>query len=462
MASGGMLNLIVSAVDKATPNLGKVGKSIGKLQSTAGKVGGALAKVGAAAGAIGVGVGAFAVMATKAAADEEKQVATLNAVLKSRSMLTDENTAAMAKQEARLAGLAISDDAYRASLSKATAFTSKFSDALKIQDAAVQLAAGAGISLEQATAAVGKAYAGTGRGLKAYGIETTKTIGKTKKTLKGQAAVNLVLDKYKGAAEAAANTTSGKFAKAQVAANNLIEKFGANFLPMAADAADFLSTSVLPGVSKALDALAPIIQNVGTTIADTFGPILTKNITNLTRPGGVFDSVLKGVGPIFDGIVAKGADFIATLTGKDGLLTRIGDLAGALWGDGKGPLAKALTFLGAALENAFGIFGNIASFISTIIDLITELVNVMNRFSEKISGDPVLTALASGVSASGPQGTGWGATPAATIPAVAGGATFRDSNGIVITLKSDIPTVVTAVDNAQGAKYKVITDTRNR
>lgn len=461
MAAGGMLNLVVSAIDKATPNLGKVGKSIGKLQSTAGKVGGALAKVGAAAGAIGAGVGAFAIVATKAAADEEKQVATLNAVLKARGMLTDANTAAMARQEEKLAALAVSDDEYRASLSKASAFTSNFTDALKIQDAAVQLAAGANISLEQATAAVGKAYAGQGRSLKAFGVETTKTVGKTTKQLKGQKALNLVLAKYKGAAENAANTTAGKFARAQIAANNLLEKFGANFLPMAADAADFLSSSVLPGVSKALDALAPIIANVGKTIGNTFGPILTDNINNLTRPGGVFDSVLKGVGPIFDGIVKKGAEFIASLTGKDGLLTRVGDLAGALWGDGKGPLAVALKALGAALETTFGIFTKIADVIGTIIDLITTLVDTMNKFTNAIAGDPVLTALAGGVSASGPQGTGFGTTPPVSVP-TAGGASYRDSSGIVITLKSDIPQVVTAVDNAQGAKYKVITDTRNR
>lgn len=364
----GLANIVIKAVDNATPTLKKVGKGFGALSRAGKAVGSGLQT--AALGAIGIAtaVAGFTVAATKAAADEEKQIARLNGVLKTRGMLTDANTKAVEGQITKLQDLAFSDDAVRESLITATAFTKNFNDALKIQNVAADVAAAKGISLEEATALVGKAYQGNTKGLKGLGVQV-------KKGAKDTAILAAITKKYGGAAEAAANTVSGKLTRAQNTVNNIMEDFGAKFLPIAADGLDFLNKNVLPGVAAGLDALVPIVQNVGGKLVDTFGPMIQDNITNLTKPGGVFDSVGKVVGPIFEMLGEKVGGFISKLTGPGGLLTALGDLAGTLWGDGKGPLAVAVNaagaILGALVDTIAAIAGGIAGLIQAVNDFLT-------------------------------------------------------------------------------------------
>jgi hypothetical protein len=255
----------------------------------------------------------------------------------------------------------------RESLITATSFTKNFNDALKIQNVAADVAAAKNISLEEATALVGKAYQGNTKGLKGLGVEV-------KKGVKGMGALNAVTKKYKGSAEAAANTTSGKFAKAQIGFNNVMEDFGAKLLPYANKGLDFISQTALPALSGALDVAFPIIESVGKSLVDTFGPVIADNINNLTKSGGVFDSVGKVVGPIFEMLGDKVGAFIAVLTGPDGLLTSIGTIVGALWGDGNGPLAFAVNAIGAAIGVLFDIITGVVTVISDLVKGIADFL----------------------------------------------------------------------------------------
>lgn len=364
----GVMNLVVKAIDNATPTLRKVGKAFGSLKKAGSAVGSGLRT--AALGALGIttAVAAFAVAATAAAADEEKQIARLNGVLKQRGMLTEANSAAVENQISKLENLAIADDQVRESLITATQFTKNFNEAIKIQNVAADVAAAKNITLEEATALVGKAYQGNTKGLKGLGVQT-------KKGAKGLDVLTAITKKYKGAAEAAANTTSGKALKAQIKFNNIMEDFGAKFLPYANAGLDFISDTALPALSSAFNTVFPIIEKVGKGLADTFGPMIQDNITNMTKPGGVFDSVGKVMGPIFDTIGDKVGELIGKLTGPGGFLTAIGDLVGALWGDGNGPLAFAVKAAGALLEGFITIIGAVVDALTAVVTGITNFLN---------------------------------------------------------------------------------------
>lgn len=368
----GTMNWVIKAVDNATPTLRKIGKGFGHLKNAGSAIGGGLQKLALGAVGIATAVAGFTLAATKAAADEEKQIARLNAVLKQRGMLTDANSAAVENQIGKLENLAFADDAVRESLITATAFTKNFNDALKIQNVAADVAAAKNISLEEATALVGKAYQGNTKGLKNLGVQT-------KKGAKGLDILSAITKKYKGAAAAAANTTSGQFAIAQIKMNNLVEDFGAKFLPYANKGLEFLNTTALPALGSALDKVAPIVESVGKSLADTFGPMIQDNITNFTKPGGVLDSVGKVVGPIFGKIADSIGGVLGKLTGPNGLLTALGNLAGTLWGDGKGPLAMAVTAIGGLLDVLIDTIGNIAG---AIADLITAVDNFLKAFGK--------------------------------------------------------------------------------
>jgi hypothetical protein len=373
------MNLVVKAIDNATPTLRKIGKGFGNLKNAGSAIGGGLQKLALGAVGIATAVAGFTIAATKAAADEEKQIARLNGVLKTRGMLTDANSAAVEKQIGKLENLAFADDAVRESLITATQFTKNFNDALKIQNVAADVAAAKGISLEEATALVGKAYQGNTKGLKGLGVQT-------KKGAKATDILTAITKKYKGAAEAAANTTSGRFAKAQIKINNLFEDFGAKFLPYANEGLAFLNDTALPALSGALDKVVPIIQEVGKGLVDTFGPMIQDNITNMTKPGGVFDSVGKVVGPIFGKIADSVGGLIAKLTGPGGLLTALGDVIGTLWGDGKGPLATAVGAIGNLLDLLIDTIANIAGAIAGLITAVDDFLKAFGKAADVSKG----------------------------------------------------------------------------
>jgi hypothetical protein len=375
----GTMNLVVKAIDNATPTLRKIGKAFGGLKSAGSAVGSGLKTAAVGALAISAAVAGFAIAATAAAADEEKQIARLNGVLKTRGMLTEANSAAVETQISKLENLAISDDAVRESLIVATQFTKKFNDALKIQNVAADVAAAKGISLEEATTLVGKAYQGNTKGLKGLGVEV-------KKGAKGLDVLKAVTGKYKGAAQAAADTVSGKFGKAQIKFNNIIEDFGAKLLPYASKGLDFISGTALPALSGALDTAFPIIEKVGKGLADTFGPMIQDNINNMTKPGGVFDSVGKVVGPIFGNIADSVGGLIAKLTGPGGLLTALGNVIGTLWGDGKGPLATAVGAIGNLLDLLIDTIANIAGAIAGLITAVDDFLKAFGKAADVSKG----------------------------------------------------------------------------
>lgn len=370
-----LMNLVVKAVDNATPTLRKIGKGFGALKKAGSAVGSGLKTAAVGALAISGAVAGFALAATAAAVDEEKQFARLNGVLKQRKMLTDANSAAVNTQTAKLENLAFSGDAVRESLITATQFTKKFSDAIRIQNVAADVAAAKGISLEEATSLVGKAYAGNTKGLKGLGVEV-------KKDVKGLGALNAVTKKYGGSAQAAANTVSGKFTIAQEKIGSVMKEFGDKLLPYASKGLDFISEKAVPALSSALNTAFPIIEKVGKGLADTFGPMIQDNIENMTKPGGVFDSVGKVVGPIFGTIADSIGGVIAKLTGPDGLLTALGNLAGTLWGDGKGPLAVAVQAIGGLLDVLIDTIGNIAGAIAGLIRAVDDFLKAFGKAAD--------------------------------------------------------------------------------
>jgi len=368
-------NFVIKAKDAATGPLGKIGGAMSRLKSAAGTAFKAIA-VGAvaAAGAIA----GLTIAAIKGAIEDEKAQARLVATLRARGKATDEN---LAKVDAAIAAgqkLAITDDAVRASIETATQFTNNFSKALKIQKVAQDLAIAKGIDLERATKIAGQAFAGTGKGLKAYGIDLQKTVYWTetkekkdrkgnateekiqksrKETIKGMDALNLITEKYGGIAAEVAQTNAVKLEAAQIAINEAFESFGARFLPAVSVGLDFFTANVIPKVEEGLTFVGDKIFEVGEEIS---------------KPGGMLESVGK-VGAEFIETLQPGLQVVADALGP--FIQAVLDLAGALWGDGKGPLASAVKFIGEALNNLFKILGPILELLTAIITAITGVIS---------------------------------------------------------------------------------------
>ena len=285
-------NFVIAAKDAATGPLGNVGKAMGKLRGVAGT---AFKVIAGAALAAASAITGFVTASIIGAIADEKATARLNATLRARGLLTEKNTKAI--EEAIAAGqrLAFTDDDVRTSIETATQFTGKFSNALKIQRVAQDLAVAKGIDLATATQIVGKAFTGNGKALKAYGIELTKTktvtsqvekvterngsflvdqVKTTTQAVKGQAALNLITEQFGGIANEVAGTTAVKLEAAFIRFNESMESFGAKFLPLVNEGLTFLVEEALPAFEGLLDEV---------------GPVLTDLVDNFVRP--LIDSV---------------------------------------------------------------------------------------------------------------------------------------------------------------------------
>ena len=352
------LNIVIKAKDAATATFKKVGSGLGTLSNVAGKVGSGLKTAGLVAGGVATAVAGFTIAAVAAAADEQKQIAAVNAQLKQRGMLTEANTAAIDGQIVALENLGYADDDVRASIATATSFTKNFSDAVKIQNVAADVAAAKNISLEEATALVGKAYQGNTKGLKGLGVEV-------KKGAKGLDVLNGITKKYGGTAKAAADSVSGRFNVAQIKMQNTFEDFGAAFLPVASDVLGFFNSDIAPAIGKGLDALQPFVAGAVDGFKNKVAPAIGDFVGKLTEPGGVIDSVGKVAGPVIDGLGKSIGDLVQNHIAP--FISKIMEVIGLLWGDGQGPLALAVQGIGKAFEIAFGVIGVILDVLGTAL-----------------------------------------------------------------------------------------------
>jgi hypothetical protein len=260
-------NFVIAAKDAATKPMGNIGKAMGKLRSTAGT---AFKAIGAAALAAGAALVGFAANAVMAAAEDEKQTIRLNAALKARGYQMDQLTPRIEEQIKAMARLGFTDDQVRAGLEVGSRFFKNQERLLQANAVAANIAAATGKDLSTVMMAIGRGAQGSTRGLMALGIEVEKG-AKLKDILRAAD------EKYLGVAEEVANSTSGKFAAAQIRFNEAIETFGAKLLPVVNEALAFLTETALPAFESLMEELGPIftdlVDNYVRPLVDSVGEL---------------------------------------------------------------------------------------------------------------------------------------------------------------------------------------------
>jgi hypothetical protein len=245
-------NFVIAAKDAATQPLGNIGRAMGKLRSTAGTV---FKAIGAAALAAGAAIAAFAANAIMAAAEDEKATIRLNAALKARGYEMDQLAPRIDEQIKAMARLGFTDDQVRSGLEVGSRFFKNQERLLQANAVAANIAAATGKDLSTVMLAIGRGAQGSTRGLASLGIEVEKG-AKLKDILRAAD------EKYLGVAEEVANSTSGKFAAAQIRFNEAIETFGAKLLPMVNEALAFITETALPAFERLMDDIGPIVSDL--------------------------------------------------------------------------------------------------------------------------------------------------------------------------------------------------------
>lgn len=245
-------NFVIAAKDAATQPLGKIGKAMGSLRRSAGT---AFKAIGAGAIAAGAALAAFAAQAIMAAAEDEKQTIRLNAALKARGYQMDQLGPKIDEQIKAMQHLGFTDDQVRSGLEIGSRFFKNQNNLLKANAVAANIAAATGKDLGTVMLAIGRGAQGTTRGLASLGIEVEKGAKLTD-------ILTAANKKYAGVAEEVANSTSGKFAEAQIRFNEAIESFGAKLLPMVNEALAFITEKALPAFEQLMNDLGPIVSDL--------------------------------------------------------------------------------------------------------------------------------------------------------------------------------------------------------
>lgn len=272
MAANQTANFVVKAKDQATGPLGKIGTSMGKLRRTGLS---AFKGIATASIAAATALAGFAAAAIKSAADDERQTILLNAALKQRGLFTKDLNAKIQEQIISMGALGIADEQVRAGLEIGSRFFTDQETLLKANAVAADIAAVTGQDLAEVMMTIGKGAQGQTRGLKALGIVVGK--GATIQDI-----LTAATAKYGGTAAEIANSTSGKFARAQVTFNEAMEDLGYKLLPEVNKVLDWLTTKGLPMFQKFIAAVAPVYKSLWT---DTIEPLL-KSLDELGKTLG--------------------------------------------------------------------------------------------------------------------------------------------------------------------------------
>jgi hypothetical protein len=239
-------NLASGPVDKLHKSLERAGKGVGRLGGafvTLGKVG-ILGVITAIAGAIG-----FMGVATKAAADEQKGIARLDAALRANVKGYKGNTSAIEALIAKRETLAFSDDDLRASLSLLVTKYGNVKRAQDIQAVAMDVARLKNISLVDATALVSKGMDGNSKILKQLGITDLP------KTATAQERLTAIQKKAAGQADAYGKTAAGAQEAFQIAIGDVVEDLGGALLPVMTHVFTWLRETGIPAVRGIIGAI---------------------------------------------------------------------------------------------------------------------------------------------------------------------------------------------------------------
>ena len=322
-----------------------------KLDNALQKGAAAFLAVGAAAGAMAIKIGIDAV---KAAVEDEKAQKSLAITLKNTTKATDAQVKSVEDyidKTARATGIA--DDQLRPSLDRLVRSTQDVTKAQKLQQLALDIAAGTGKDLATVTEALGKAYDGNLGALKRIGVPLDENIIKTKDF---DAATKALSETFAGQAAAAAETFAGRMAIIKISIDEAKEQLGQALLPLLERFAKFATQQLAPALQGLVDGLT------------------AKGKQSLTR--AFYDA---GTGAVTFGYDMDTVQGQAYLLGEQLrrttqlLVDMLDKVTGAAEGEGFKKLLTVITSVISGLEKAIELYNSLPDFGKLLINPIGQL-----------------------------------------------------------------------------------------
>jgi len=225
MAAQSEVSILVRLRDEASAAVDQINNKLKGIQSSMEPAANASKVFGAALLGAGVAAAGFGYAAVKAASDAQAEDAKMDATLKASKGNFEANRAAVLKAAEAAIKLGFDDEDAANSVAKLYQRTGDMTEALKLNQIAMDLARAKNMDLAQASQMVGMVLSGNGRILKEFDVEVDET-----KTPMQQLAE--LQQKVAGQSAAYASTFQGQMAALKVGWGNFMETVGDQPLPI--------------------------------------------------------------------------------------------------------------------------------------------------------------------------------------------------------------------------------------
>ena len=398
MALGGSRTLklsILADIDNLKKNLDAGSKEVdgfgGKIGGFAKKAGAAFALAGAAAAAY---AGKLLIDGVKSAIEDEAAQAKLATTLQNVTGATNAQIAATESYITQTAlANGITDDVLRPSLDRLIRSTKDVTEAQRLQQLALDIAAGTGKDLGAVTEALAKAYDGNFGALKKLGVPLDENIIKTKDF---DAAAAALAATFEGQASTQADTFAGKMARLNVAFDEAKETVGSYVLDAITPLLSAFVDKGVPAISQFADGLGktlgPAFAQIFTFIRDELLPVLVKWWKFLYTE--VIPAIGSIVGPILIGLRDAFFKIKTVISDNSEELQPFFDLLKKIWEFTKTYLAPFLgTVFKASLESIAIAVSILVTGFSSLVSFITAAYNMAKKLVEFIASNPILKGI---------------------------------------------------------------------
>jgi hypothetical protein len=230
---------------------GAVEENSNKIGEFSKKVGKAFLVAGAAAAAY---AGKLLYDGVKAAIEDEKANAKLAATLINVAGATQQTIdEVLAYSRATELATGVTEDELRPSLNRLTIATKDASEAMRLQQVALDVAAGSGKSLDAVTQAISKAYEGNTASLARLGIGLSAA---ELKTMSFTEITKLLSETFAGQADIAANTFEGRMARLRLTFEDLRDSLAEKLLPFLEIFINYLFEQGIPALDGFIAGLS--------------------------------------------------------------------------------------------------------------------------------------------------------------------------------------------------------------
>lgn len=336
----------------------------------------------------------LAVDGVKAAMEDEAAQTRLATTLKNVTDATDATIAATESYILKTSlATGVSDNQLRPSLERLARATNDVTEAQKLNNLALDIAAGTGRSLESVSAALARAYDGNNSALSRLGIGLTAA---ELKSMTFNDVTKELANTFGGQATTQANTYAGQMARLNVAFDEAKETVGVYILQALTPLLNILSNNIVPSFERLSSVLGPIFRDVldraGVVVRDILLPAfqaLWAFIRDYLAP--IISNVLQ---PVFDGLVRAVNTVGSAFKNNQEELTPFYNLLRTIANFVRDFVAPAIgDVLGAALRVVGSLISTLITNFARLVDFLDDVLYKIRLFVNYVRDNPIISGI---------------------------------------------------------------------